>query len=68
MPAALYAVFGMAETPGKLPINIPVMEKDEEGQWKYGEELLYKRGFSAADSQGENASEKKRFRVKAQYS
>jgi beta-N-acetylhexosaminidase len=49
IPAAIYAVFGASGTPGKLPINIPVLKKSADGVWEYGDEILYRRGFSAAD-------------------
>ncbi len=47
VPAALRAIFGAADMPGKLPIDIPVLEKGPDGAWAYGDEILYPRGFSA---------------------
>ena len=44
VPAALYAIFGAADMPGKLPISIPVLEQDAEGKWVYGDTILYERG------------------------
>ena len=48
VPAALCAIFGMTDMPGKLPINIPVMEQNTDGQWEYTDRILYERGYSAA--------------------
>ena len=48
VPAALCAIFGMTDMPGKLPINIPVMEQNTDGQWEYTDKILYERGYSAA--------------------
>ena len=48
IPAALRAIFGAADMPGKLPISIPVLEKGPDGAWAYGDEILYERGFSAS--------------------
>lgn len=48
VPAALFAIFGAADMPGKLPINIPVLEKEPDGAWAYGDKVLYERGFSAS--------------------
>ena len=50
VPAALYAIFGAGPMSGKLPINIPAMEKDQNGKWVYTDKILYPRGFSAAES------------------
>ena len=47
VPAALCAIFGAADMPGKLPVNIPVLEKGTDGVWAYGDKILYERGFSA---------------------
>ena len=49
VPAALNAIFGAADMPGKLPINIPALEKGEDGRWIYSSDILYERGFSAAE-------------------
>ena len=48
VPATLCAIFGAADMPGKLPMNIPVLEKGPEGVWAYGDKILYERGFSAS--------------------
>jgi beta-N-acetylhexosaminidase len=48
-PAALCAIFGAADMPGKLPISIPVLEKEPDGSWAYGGKILYERGFSASE-------------------
>ena len=50
VPAALCAIFGAADMPGHLPIDIPVLEQDADGNWAYGDDILYERGFSAAAS------------------
>ena len=47
VPAALCAIFGAADMPGKLPIHIPVLEKGPGDVWAYGDKILYERGFSA---------------------
>ena len=52
IPAALCAIFGDGGMPGRLPIQIPVLEKGEDGRWSYGEEILYERGYSAAGDAG----------------
>ena len=54
VPAALRAIFCAADMPGKLPIDIPALERQPDGGWAYGESILYERGFSArlADSTG----------------
>ena len=46
-PAALRAIFGAADMPGKLPINVPAMKKGEDGTWAYTNEVLYARGTGA---------------------
>ena len=52
VPAALMAIFGAEDMPGRLPINIPALERQPDGSWAYGDSILYERGFSAkqADS------------------
>ena len=57
VPAALRAIFGAADMPGTLPINIPRLEKDPDGTWTYRDEILYQRGFSAVDSVSANVPE-----------
>ena len=47
VPAAIRAIFGAADMPGRLPINIPALEKDKDGRWVYSDRILYERGFSA---------------------
>ncbi|MBQ9459426.1 MAG: S-layer homology domain-containing protein [Oscillospiraceae bacterium] len=45
MPAALYLMLSPDETPqGALPVNIPRLN----GEYKYSDELLYRRGFGLA--------------------
>ena len=44
VPAALYAIFGAADTPGRLPIDIPILEQNVDGSWAYGDTILYERG------------------------
>ncbi|MER2142809.1 MAG: glycoside hydrolase family 3 N-terminal domain-containing protein, partial [Eubacteriales bacterium] len=44
IPAALCAIFGDGDMPGRLPINIPALERDSDGRWVYGDTLLYERG------------------------
>ncbi len=51
VPAAICAIFGEYDMPGRLPINIPVLEKGEDGSYSYGEELLYERGFNESRGQ-----------------
>ena len=48
IPAAIRAIFGASDLPGKLPIDIPVLTKNADGAWGYGDEILYPRGYSAA--------------------
>ena len=48
VPAALYAIFGGAGMPGKLPIQIPCLVKGANGEWTYSDEILYERGYSAS--------------------
>ena len=48
IPAAIRAIFGASDLPGKLPIDIPVLTKNADGKWEYGDEILYPRGYSAA--------------------
>lgn len=47
VPAAIEAIFGAGDMPGRLPINIP--ELNSGGEPAYGDEILYERGSSAAD-------------------
>ena len=47
VPAAIRAIFGAANMPGRLPIDIPALEKDTAGRWVYSDRILYKRGYSA---------------------
>ena len=49
VPAALCAIFGDGDMPGRLPIEIPAMVVDADGKWAYGDQLLYERGYSALD-------------------
>lgn len=49
VPAALCAIFGDGDMPGRLPINIPALEQDANGAWAYGSRILYERGCSALD-------------------
>ena len=49
VPAALMAIFGAADMPGRLPINLPALERQPNGSWAYGETILYARGYSAED-------------------
>ena len=46
-PAALRAIFGAADMPGKLPINVHAMKKGEDGTWAYTNDVLYARGTGA---------------------
>lgn len=47
VPAALRAIFGAADMPGTLPIDIKAMEKGADGMWAYSDEVLYARGATA---------------------
>ena len=47
VPAALCAILGDGNMPGRLPIRIPVLEQGEDGAWTYGTQVLYERGYSA---------------------
>ena len=47
VPAALCAIFGDGDMPGRLPIDIPELEQGPDGAWGYGPRLLYERGHSA---------------------
>lgn len=49
VPAALRAIFGDGDMPGRLPIDIPALEQGPDGQWVYGNRILYPRGYSALD-------------------
>lgn len=51
VPAAIRAIFGAADMPGRLPIGIPALEKDKDGRWVYSDRILYQRGFSAASEE-----------------
>ncbi len=54
VPAALRAIFGAADMPGKLPINLPVLERQPNDSWAYGESILYERGFSVKPADSED--------------
>ena len=43
--AAVDTIFGDNRPKGKLPVNIPVVEEQPDGKFKYGTDYLYKRGF-----------------------
>ena len=43
--AAVETIFGLNRPKGKLPVNIPVVETTPEGSLKYGDAVLYERGF-----------------------
>ena len=43
--AALKTVFGANAPKGKLPVNIPAIKVDEEGNISYSDELLFERGY-----------------------
>ena len=43
--ASLKTVFGANAPKGKLPVNIPAVSVDEEGNVSYSDELLFERGF-----------------------
>ena len=49
VPAALCAIFGDGDMPGRLPIDIPELVQDSDGKWIYGDQVLYPRGCSALD-------------------
>jgi len=49
VPAALRAIFGDGDMPGRLPIDIPALEQEPDGQWTYSDRVLYQRGYSALD-------------------
>ena len=44
VPAALRAIFGMANMPGRLPINIQELKMGDDGAWAYTNDILYARG------------------------
>ena len=48
VPAALRAIFGAADMPGKVPIRIPALVKGANGVWAYSDTILYERGYSAS--------------------
>ena len=50
VPAALCAIFGNGDMPGRLPIVIPALKADSDGRLSYGEQILYGRGFTALDA------------------
>ena len=43
--AAVETVFGCNRPAGKVPVNIPVVEEDADGNLSYGTKVLYERGF-----------------------
>ena len=43
--AAVETVFGCNCPAGKLPVNIPIVEEDADGNLSYGTKNLYERGF-----------------------
>ncbi len=43
--AAVDTVFGLNDSKGHLPVNIPVVESNADGSLKYGDKYLYERGF-----------------------
>ena len=47
VPAALCAIFGDGDMPGRLPIAIPSMETDADGKWRYSAQTLYERGYKS---------------------
>lgn len=47
VPAALRAIFGAADMPGTLPINVRALKKGDDGAWAYTDEVLFPRGSSA---------------------
>lgn len=47
VPAALRAIFGAADMPGTLPINVHALKKGDDGAWAYTDEVLFPRGSSA---------------------
>ena len=49
VPAALRAIFGAADTPGTLPIDVPALTQDASGSWVFSAELAYPRGSSLVD-------------------
>ena len=51
VPAALMAIFGAGDMPGRLPINLPALERQPDGSWVYGDSILYARGYAFDDSQ-----------------
>ncbi len=44
VPAALRAIFGAKDMPGKLPINIYALAKGADGTWAYTNEIAFERG------------------------
>lgn len=44
IPAALYAIFGEADMPGMLPVNVHELDQGPDGLWSYTDKLLYARG------------------------
>ena len=53
VPAALCAIFGDGDMPGRLPIDIPALETDSNSGLSYGEQILYEREYSALDAADE---------------
>ena len=51
LPAGLMACFGLGETKGRLPVSIPALNEE----YKPTEEILWSRGYSAADEAGKEA-------------
>lgn len=44
VPAALRAIFGAANMPGRLPVNVKAMQQADDGTWGYASSVLYERG------------------------
>ena len=48
VPAALRAIFGAADMPGILPIDVYGLEQGKDGAWAYTDEVLFARGTGVA--------------------
>ena len=44
VPAALRAIFGVGDMPGRLPIDVKELRPGDDGMWGYTDEVLYARG------------------------
>ncbi len=49
--AAMETIFGLNNPRGKLPVNVPMVEEQDDGTLSYGTDILYERGFGLTGKQ-----------------